>query len=165
MSIKNDDIKLIESPRLIDEDDGGGRVTGNEVTDGAVNNLFQDISRIDRTIGDVALIKAFIVISVNNNDEYLGGHVILTEAPKAPNVSALLFNTDDQTDERLSARNRIESYVVSGIVASFELLGNQYAGQRNMVCIQREEQRLPELVKCIAGRPEKHPRTLGHRTG
>ncbi len=63
MAITNADVKLFESQRLTDEEDGGGRVTGNEVIDGNVNNLFQDISRIDRTIGDVALRKAFIGIS------------------------------------------------------------------------------------------------------
>ena len=50
MAINNDDVKLYESQRLTDEEDGGGRVTGNEVIDGNVNNLFQDVSRIDRTL-------------------------------------------------------------------------------------------------------------------
>ena len=55
MAINNDDVKLFESQRPTDEEDGGDRVTGREVIDGNVNNLFQDISRIDRTVGDVAL--------------------------------------------------------------------------------------------------------------
>ncbi|WP_163372991.1 hypothetical protein [Endozoicomonas acroporae] len=103
MAITNSDVKFFESQRLTDEEDGGGRVTGNEVMDGNVNNLFQDISRIDRTIGDVALRKAFIGISTDNNDIYLVGHLILTEPPKDQIVSVLLFNTDGQADERLDA--------------------------------------------------------------
>ena len=55
MAINNNDVKLFESQRPTDEEDGGDRVTGREVIDGNVNNLFQDISRIDRTVGDVAL--------------------------------------------------------------------------------------------------------------
>ena len=40
MAINNDGVKLFESQRLTDdEEDGGGRVTGNEVVDGNVNNL------------------------------------------------------------------------------------------------------------------------------
>ena len=58
MAINNNDIKLFESQRLSNEVDGEGRVTGREVIAGNVNNLFQDISRIDRTVGDVALRKA-----------------------------------------------------------------------------------------------------------
>ena len=92
MAINNSDVKRFESQRLTDEEDGGGCVTGSEVIDGNVNNLFQDISQIDRTIGDVALRKAFIGISTDNNDIYLGCHLILTEPPKDQNVSMLLFN-------------------------------------------------------------------------
>ncbi|MBO9496908.1 hypothetical protein J7438_22875 [Thalassotalea sp. G20_0] len=71
MVITNSDVQLFESRHLTDEEDHGGRVTGSEVIDGNINNLFQDISRIDRTIGDVALRKAFIGISTDNNDFYL----------------------------------------------------------------------------------------------
>ncbi|WP_422135480.1 hypothetical protein [Endozoicomonas sp. ALD040] len=145
MPINNEDVKLFESQRLSDEEDGGGRATGTVVIDGNVNNLFQDISRIDRTIGDVALRKAYIGISTDNNDAYLGSHIILTDAPDDDNVSVLLFNTDSQTDERNAARDRIEAYVVPGTSASFELLGYQLVGQRSIVGIQREEKALPEI--------------------
>ncbi len=57
MAINKENIKLFTSQRLSDEDDGGGRATGNVVTDGQVNNLFRDISRINRTIGDVSMRK------------------------------------------------------------------------------------------------------------
>ncbi|WBA83741.1 hypothetical protein [Endozoicomonas sp. GU-1] len=40
MAITNDDVKLFESQRLTDEEDGGGRVTGSEIINGNVNNLF-----------------------------------------------------------------------------------------------------------------------------
>ena len=145
MAINNNDVKLFESQRLSDEEDGGGRVTGREVIDGNVNNLFQDISRIDRTVGDVALRKAFIGISTDNNDTYLGSHLILTEPPKDKNVSVLLFNTDSQTDERNDARDRIEGYVVPSIRASWELVGDQLKGQRAIVGYQREELAIPEI--------------------
>ena len=55
MAINNNDVKLFESQRLSDEEDGGGRVTGRKVINGNVNNLFQDISRIDCTVGDEKL--------------------------------------------------------------------------------------------------------------
>lgn len=78
MAITNDDVKLFDSQYLSDEKNGGGRLTGREV----INNLFQDSSRIDRTVADVALRKAFIGISTDNNDTCLGSHLILTEPPK-----------------------------------------------------------------------------------
>ena len=58
MAIYKNDVKLFESQRLSDKKNDGGRITGREVIAGNVNNLFQDISRIDRTVGDVALRKA-----------------------------------------------------------------------------------------------------------
>ena len=145
MAINNNEVKLFESQRPSDEEDGGGRVTGREVIDGNVNNLFQDISRIDRTVGDVALRKAFIGISTDSNDTYLGSHLILTEPPKDKNVSVLLFNTDSQTDEHINARDRIEGNVVPSIRASWELVGDQLKGQRAIVGYQREELAIPEI--------------------
>ena len=90
MAINNNDVKLFESQRLSDEEHGEGRVTGREVIDGNVNNLFQDSSRIDRTVADVALREAFIGISTDNNDtykifrlEYPGGDVNVDMQPNA----------------------------------------------------------------------------------
>ncbi len=57
MANNKENIKLFASQRLTDEDDGGGRATGNVVADGQVNNLFRDLSRIDRTVGDVSIRK------------------------------------------------------------------------------------------------------------
>ena len=145
MAINNEDVKLFESQRLTDEDDGGGRVTGSEVIDGNVNNLYRDISRIDRTIGDVALRKAFVGISTDNNDAYLGAHTILTESPQDQNVSVLLFNTDDQTDVRKDARDRIEAFVVASARAEWVLYGNQLKGQRTITGLQNEQSRIPEI--------------------
>lgn len=145
MTINVDDVKLLKSQRLSDEDDGGGRATGQAVIDGEENNLFPDISRLDRTLGRINLRKAFAGVMTQNNDPYLGAHAIVTEKPGDPRVSVLLFKTDSQTDQRAAARAAIESYVVPALVAPFELLGNQMAGQRAIACIQREEQRLPEV--------------------
>ena len=145
MAINKDDIKLFESQRLSDEGDGGGRATGHVVIDGQVNNLFRDISRIDRTVGDVSMRKVFVGVSTDNADPYLGAHAILTEAPEDERVGVVLFNTESQNDERDDARNRIESYVVPAVDTTWQLLGNQLVGQRSLLGIQRQEHRLPEI--------------------
>jgi hypothetical protein len=145
MAISNDNIKLLKSQRLTDEDDGGGRATGAAVVDSEINNLFPDISRLDRTIGRINLRKAFAGVVSTNDNPYLGAHCILTKAPADPRVSVVLFNTGSQTDERADARDAIESFVVPAVAATFELLGNQLQGQRAIACVQREEQRLPEI--------------------
>lgn len=144
MTISINDVKLLKSQRLNDEEDGGGRATGAIVTDGEVNNLFPDISRLDRTIGRINLRKGFAGVSTTTADPYQGAHAIITQGPADPRVSVLLF-AGTQTDERADARNAIESFVVPAVSAAFELLGNQLKGQRAIACIQREEQRLPEI--------------------
>ncbi|MDF3935465.1 hypothetical protein [Pseudomonas citronellolis] len=145
MTIDVNNLKLLKAQRLTDEDDGGGRATGKVVLDSEINNLFPDISRLDRTIGRINLRKAFAGVVSTNDDPYLGAHCILTKAPADPRVSVVLFNTGSQTDERADARDAIESFVVPAVAASFELLGNQLQGQRAIACVQREEQRLPEI--------------------
>ncbi|EMV9185877.1 hypothetical protein AADU03_004763 [Escherichia coli] len=145
MTISVNDIKLLKSQRLTDEADGGGRATGQAVVGSEMNNLFSDISRLDRTMGRINMRKAFAGVMSSNSDQYLGAHAILTQAPADPRVSVTLFNTGSQTDERDAARNAIESYVVPAVSAAFELLGNQLQGQRAISCIQREEQRQPEI--------------------
>ena len=51
MTILETDIKLMAAERMTDTDDGGGRETANEIVDGVSNNLFPDISRLDRVYG------------------------------------------------------------------------------------------------------------------
>ncbi|SEJ58066.1 hypothetical protein SAMN05216201_11177 [Pseudomonas linyingensis] len=145
MAINQTDVKLLKSQRLTDEDDGGGRATGTAVVDGEVNNLYSDISRLDRTTGRINLRKGFAGVLTDNADAYLGAHAIVTEGPADPRVSVLLFNSGSQTDERAAARAAIENYVVPSVPARFELLGNQLKGQRAITGVQREEHRIPEI--------------------
>ncbi|GAD62642.1 hypothetical protein [Aquipseudomonas alcaligenes] len=145
MSIATTDVKLLKSQRLTDEADGGGRATGTAVVDGEVNNVFPDLSRLDRTVGRINLRKLFAGVMTTNDDAYLGAHAIVTDGPADPRVSVLLFNTGSQTDQRSNARDAIESYVAAASAAAFELLGTQLSGQRAIACVQREEQRVPEV--------------------
>ncbi|MDH0894220.1 MULTISPECIES: hypothetical protein [unclassified Pseudomonas] len=145
MAISTTDIKLLKSQRLTDEDDGGGRATGAAVVSGEVNNVFPDISRLDRTTGRINLRKLFAGPVTQNADAYLGAHAIVSQGPADPRVSVLLFNTGSSTDVRLDARDAIESYVAAATAAPFELLGTQLAGQRAIACVQREEQQVPEV--------------------
>lgn len=136
MSLSASDVKLFQSERLTDTEDGGGRATGTEVQPGQVNNVFEDISRLDRATGNTSLRKVFVGLSTNDNAPYLGSHVVLTKAPQDPNVSVTLFDTDSETDERRDARDFLESYLVLAGAASWQLLGNQLGGSRSLIGFQ-----------------------------
>ncbi|WP_299197987.1 hypothetical protein [uncultured Amphritea sp.] len=154
MTILDTDIKLMASERLSDSADGGGMMSAVVVEDGVVNNLFPDISRLDRTYGRVNLRKAYAAVQTANKDMYYGSHAIITDAPADPRVSVVMFSTESYTDERTDARDRIESYVVKGPVSDYTLLGDQLEGQRMVKLYSRVDAKLPEVGQVYLIREE-----------
>lgn len=133
MAISETNLKLLKSERMTDFTDGGGKMSGVEVVDGLVNNLFNDISQLDRTYGRVSLRKEYAVVQTDNTDTYLGAHIILTDPPDDPNVNVTLFSTGSWTDERNVARNYIENYSVQGPESRWVVYGDQIIGQRQLL--------------------------------
>jgi|SRR5690554_1337021 len=144
MTITNDQIVLAESQVMADTEDGGGRMSGNVVEDGAVNNTMPDISRLDRVYGRVNMRKLFLSVRSANQDTLLGSHSILLRQPLDPRVGVSLFKTGSHTDRRDDAQNKIESYLTKATEARFWLWGNQLAGQRAISCLQRLDATPPE---------------------
>jgi hypothetical protein len=145
MAITKADVKLMASQELSDNDSGGGAMTGNEIVDGNVNNLFADISRLDRTIGRVSLRKAFPAIQTANTDVYYGGHVILTDPTDDPGVSVTIFSTNDYSDRRTDARDHMESYVVRSVLSRARLYEKQLSGQKTVLLVQKPGLDIPEI--------------------
>lgn len=132
MTIETKDLVLYKSERLTDTDDGGGKYSGQVIIDGQSNNLFNDVSELDRTMGDVSLRKLFPAVTTNDADLLMGATVFISENPKDPNVSALLFSTKSWIDERKSAQNRIENYLAKGGQAAGSPLDTHYAGMKTL---------------------------------
>lgn len=131
-----DNIKLYESEKLNDNPDGGGRATGNEVQSGQVNNVFQDISRVDHTTGAVELRKLFMGVDTDNQAPLLGAHMIVAKLPTDPNVNVTLFSTGSETDVRADARDYLESYLVQTTRAFPVPLGRQLKGSTSIILFQ-----------------------------
>ena len=92
MAIVAGDIKVYESEKMNEDSDAGGRITATEITCGAANNLFPNISRIDRLRGRTQFRKVYPkVISTPGTDTYSGSHFIVKEIPCDDNVSITLF--------------------------------------------------------------------------
>ncbi|MEO1080058.1 MAG: hypothetical protein AAFY29_10930 [Pseudomonadota bacterium] len=145
MPITQGDIKLMQSQRMTDTDDGGGRITGIEILDGQSNAVFDDVTDLDRTTGKVTLAKVFGSVETPDTDTYLSSNLIVAEKPADPNVFVTLFSTGDHDDVVSAARDQIERYVVQGSRAQWELLGNHFTNQRVLLGIQRVEQELPTV--------------------
>ena len=145
MPITKDDIKLLESQRMTDFDDGGGRMTGTAIVDGQSNNIFPDVSELDRTYGRVNLRKTFPAVLTPNTDVYYGAHVIVEKAPQDDNIGVLLFSTQDWNDQRAGARDKIEQYVVAGPIGPWFLYDTQVAGQKQILMFSRVGAEVPDV--------------------
>ena len=143
MAILEQDVQILKSQVLADVPEGGGAATGIEVIDGQSNNLFPDVSTLDRVYGAVNMRKVFVGIRTDDTDSYLGAHVIVAKPPGDPDVSCLLFKTGDDFDTRTAAANRVESFLAPGPEYAGYLFGNHIAGQRSVTLLQRVGRPLP----------------------
>lgn len=131
-NISKADVKLYQSQRLDDTDQGGGAMTAVEVVDGAVNNLFPDISRLDRVYGRVSARKAYLAIITADRSTYYGSHAVVTQQAADPLVGISFFTTKDWFDVRSEAQTRVESYLAKGSIFGISLYGNHYQGSRSL---------------------------------
>lgn len=143
--INKADIKLMQSQRLDDTEQGGGQMTSHEVVDGQVNNLFPDISRLDRVYGRVSMRKAYLAVQTGARETYYGSHTIITEQASDPNVSVCFFSSEDWFDVRQDARDRIEGYLVRGPLAQLSLWGTHYVGTSVLSFLSREDVPDPDV--------------------
>lgn len=145
MTIQTADIKVLKSQVLLDTTDGGGAMTGSEVIDGQSNNLFPDISELDRTYGRIALRKAFAAILTSTTDSYYGAHAIISRMPEDPRVSVSLFSTKDWFDRRTAARDNVERYLTMGPLWAGHLLEKQLIGQKAIQIAMRPQDDEPKV--------------------
>jgi hypothetical protein len=131
MPIETNNLVLYKSERLTDTSDGGGKYSGQVVEDGISNNLFPDVSELDRTMGRVSLRKIFAGVNNNDTESLMGSTVFISKNPDDPNVSALLFSTKSHTDTRDAAQNRLENYLAKGAQAVGSLLDTAYSGMKS----------------------------------
>lgn len=152
MAITAPDIKLLESERMTDTTDGGGRRTSRVIPDGVAGNIFPKVSRLDSVYGRVNLRKVYGAVQTADVDTYAGSHVVITDAPDNDKIHCTLFSTASEFDTRTAARDRIESYVTVGPESRMVLLGRQLSGQQSVIAYQRVEETLPEIgeVLCLS---------------
>lgn len=114
MAITTQDIQLYQPEVLDDTDNGGGRMSPNQVVDGELNNLFDDQSRFDRVTGRVSLRKGWKAVISENRNKLLGAHAILLQRALDPLVHVSMFGRDDHTDRRDDAQLHLEQYLAAG---------------------------------------------------
>src|SRR5512139_3645633 len=100
MTISKNDVKLLASERLTDDADGGGRMTAIPVTDGVENNLFPDISDLDRAQGAVDYRKVYAAVLTNTSEVYYGANVLLDQIASDPAVHGLVVAATGLSEDR-----------------------------------------------------------------
>ena len=140
MAILSGDLKLLASRRMIDEAEGGGPPSAVEIIDGASNQVYDDISEVDRAGGAVSMRKIFVKVDTDNTDVALDVNVIIEKPPEDPLVSVTLFTTGETFGERAAAKDRMESYLAPGVSYPGFLYGNHPAGMRALLLWQRSTQ-------------------------
>lgn len=146
MAIETKDLVIYKSERLTDNSDGGGKYSGVVVQDGISNNLFNDVSEMDRTMGDVSMLKIFPAVTTEDTDLLMGATVFVSELPEDPNVSALLFSTNSFTDQRSDAQSRVSSYLARGGRVAGVPSDTHYQGMKTLQC-----NLFPQEMECSVG--------------
>jgi hypothetical protein len=100
MTITTNDVKIMASERLNDDPDGGGFPTATTVQDNVENNLFPDVSTLDRAQGAMDFRKVYPSVLSNNSDVYYGAHIIVDDMPADPNISAVIVAGASMTETR-----------------------------------------------------------------
>ena len=149
MAILSGDLKLVESQVMEDVPEGGGAPTDNVIVDGESNNIFPDISELDRAGGRVNLRKVFVHVQTPNRDTFMGANFIVAEPPDDPNVSITVFSTGETFDTRADAADFVEAYLVKGPALPGYLLENHVAGQRSIQLFQRPGSPLPPVGRTL----------------
>lgn len=155
MTITSTSIRLLESERMADTSDGGGRRTSRAIPDGVAGNVFPKISRLDSVYGRLHLRKIYAHVDTASVEVYAGAHAIITDAPDNPRIGVVLFATGSDFHVRADARDQMESYVVAGPESRMVVYGRQLKGASAVLVYQREEESLPEVgdVFCLSDEP------------
>lgn len=152
MPIQEGNIVFVKSQQMDDVPEGGGAATGTVIIDGAMNNVFEDISDLDRAYGRFNLRKLFLAVRALNTDLYGGAKTIISLLPTDPALGYTLFTTDSPFDTRAEAADRVESYLYKGPLWHGALNENHLTGMRVISVIQRVGTVLPPVGKtlCLA---------------
>ena len=149
MTIQEQNIQFVQSQVMDDVPEGGGAATGNVIVDGAANNIFEDISDLDRALGRFNLRKIFLAVRSLSTDQFGGAKTVVTQLPTDPDVSYVLFSQGDPFDRRSEIQGRVEAYLFKGPTWPGYLYANHIAGATFINVIQRVGSALPPIGKTL----------------
>ena len=163
MTITTQDIQLYQSEVLNETDQGGGRMSGTQVVDGELNNLFDDQSRLDRVTGRVSLRKAFMAVLSQNTTKLLGAHAILLQRALDPAVHVTMYGRDSHVDRRSDAQQHLEQYLAAGATLPLFAYDTQPEGALQVVFYTHPENSIPVAGDTLVLSVERGSVNLGQQ--
>lgn len=149
MAIQEQNIVFLQSQVMDDVPEGGGAAVNVPVVDGQANNVFDDISDLDRAYGRFNLRKLFLAVRSLDTDKYGGAKIAITELPQDPAVSYTLFTRHDPFDTRAQAADRVTNYLVKSSAWNGVMFGNHLTGMRTLQILQPAGSRIPPVGKTL----------------
>lgn len=149
MPIQEQNIVFVESQVMDDVPEGGGAATGRVIEDGRMNNVFEDISDLDRAYGRFNLRKIFVAVRTASTDLFAGAKSVITALPIDDSIGFALFSTGDAFDTRTQAANRVEAYLYKGATWGGYLWENHITGMRSITLLQRIGTQLPVVGQTL----------------
>lgn len=137
MPIQQGNIVYVASQVMDDVPEGGGAATNRVIADGLMNNVFPDISDLDRAYGRLKLRKVFVAIRSLDTDLFGGARTVITALPDDPALGYCIFTTDSPFDTRQDVAARVEAYLFGGPEWGGYLLEDHLAGQQTIQLFQR----------------------------
>lgn len=142
--ITKDELKFYPSERLSDNDDGGGLALGTPIT-GEPNEIFSPISDVARVNGDFSARLLYAGVQRADDEPLIGANIAITQPPKSPHTSYLLFSAAKFGESRAEGVKRIESFVVPTIESHMTLLSSPTRGSKIIQVYQRAGEPLPAI--------------------
>lgn len=148
MPILAQDIKLRPARVMADVPEGGGGPAPGEIGFGDSNTVFDDISSIARTMGEVSIRQLHMHVDTADTDRLLGAYAVVAKLPSDPNVSVTLA-TCAPFARRSEISQAIANYLIKGVPWNGFLLGNHVQGQANLQIFQRVGTAAPTIGRTL----------------
>lgn len=110
MSITESDVRLHASARMTDFTNGGGLMSTTVIVDGVTNNVFDNITDLERLDGKLSLRKIFGAALNSDTSTYLSSHVVVDQPPTDTATSCFAFSTGNAVTERAAAVAAFEAW-------------------------------------------------------
>lgn len=149
MPIQEQNIVFVRHQVMDDVPEGGGAATGVQIIDGQMNNVFEDVSDLDRAYGRFNLRKVSVAVRTLSTDLFAGAKTVFTALPLDPAIGYTVFTTPDPFDTRTQAANRVEAYLFKGPMWHGALWENHIQGMRTINILQRINTLPPVIGKTL----------------